>query len=199
MGRVDDAGQIIRAERFDDLASDGLRSRHVLDHHGRRIVHHDEDDPPVLVLGVLAHIGGHDPNPGRGGRVLVDNVGEVDGAEAGDRLRFAVFEHREVIGAQAADGLPLSIEDRDVQHDQFDAALESGNGLRGGLSGRGTQRQNAEQQNEADDAAHADPPGDLAVAGAGSAIIVCMIAGIHLDWPAGIRAEAPVDRTRSVT
>ena len=121
--------EIVRTKPIDDPTRDQLRRvRHAVVRRRHPIVHDDDDDAAQIEL-VGGDVGADLPHPFGGDR---RGRGDVDGRERDDRLRLAVFEHREVLGAQAVNRLAVLVEHRDVEPDEIDAGAEGLLGL-GGL------------------------------------------------------------------
>jgi hypothetical protein len=78
---------------------------------------HEQTALGVLRARVALHIRGHGPHP-RGFRGL--RVGNVDGGKRRDRLRLAVFEHREVLRGQPPHRRAVLVEHRHVEVHEID-------------------------------------------------------------------------------
>ena len=119
--REHDRGKIVRTKPVDDPTCDLLRGvRHAVVGRRHPVVHDDDDDAAQIEL-IGGDVGADLPHPFGGDR---RGSGDVDGRERDDRLRLAVFEHREVLGAQAVNRLAVLVEDRDVEPHEIDAGAE---------------------------------------------------------------------------
>ena len=113
--------EIVRAEPIDDGVRDlSCRLRDALVVRRHPVVHDDDDDAAQIEL-IGGDVGADLSHPVGGDRW---GRRDVDGCERGDGLRPAVFEHREVLGAQPADRLPVSVKDGDVEPDEVDPDAE---------------------------------------------------------------------------
>ena len=119
-------GQIVRAELINRDARDPLREDLIFD--SDRPIEHDHDEPSLRLDAVDGDVRRHIAHPRRGGRRGLW-FRDIDGHERDDRTGLAVFENREVRRRQPANRFAVSVENGDINLDDFDARAKRRCGL----------------------------------------------------------------------